>query len=210
MDNLIELLVILAFLIIGGMQNFFKNLRGSEEEKDTTPDSIDIPHPPVAREPRAPLFPSRTRPPQPPRPSMAKRARPISTRRLPAEPPRPTVTEAPTQRKESTLMKVLRELLEVEELPEPVDEPRPRRRRRSKPEAPQTPPPVQPPQPSTQKRVAPAIKTPVVSGPSPLVLIARRAEKEPLRASILLSEILKSPRGLQPFTGPMRNPFANR
>jgi len=210
MDNLIELVVILAFLILGGMQNFFKNLRGSEEEKDTPSDSLEIPQRPVTREPRAPLFPSRTRAPQPPRPPRAERPRPIPARRIPAEAARPTVTEQPPQRQESTLMKVLRELLEVEEMPEVVDEPRPRRRRRVKPEAPQSPPPVFPPQPAVPKRVAPAVKLAVTTGPSPLSLILRRAEKEPLRTAVVLSEILKAPRGMQPFTGPARNPFSTR
>ncbi len=192
MEDVIQILAFLVFIIVSGIISTSKKMR--EQQKDKPIDSL----PPVAA-PIPKTLNSET-------PVWQKQDRQLSKRSAtPPNPMRQPVSPAPQAEEEPMWSKMLREMLDIEKtpVPEPVSVPpqtlQPQskqtfvRKKKGAEKSVQNDKPPIPPQPRTIP--LPAKKDVVlIPQPSPLAVISARAANEPLRAAILLSEIIGPPR----------------
>ncbi len=197
MENIVELLLFIFFIALTGLSATSKKAK----EKHGSSESI----------PEETLFPTSTTPKTPPRPIRQESVKPDSHKtyskgkiqqRIPPQIPAPDSSPAPVST-EPAWSRMLREMLELEQpQPEPVFEPPVQQKDRSKKlirknkqqTSPSQIPEVKPPE-RPIRQVPPPLRTsghPIIS--NPLTEIINRSKAEPMRAAILLSEIIQPPR----------------
>lgn len=191
MEDVIQILAFLVFIIVSGIISTSKKMR--EQQKDKPIDTL----PPVA----TPIPKTLNSEP----PARQNQDRQKSNRSVTPPTPKRQPTSPAPQAEEPMWAKMLREMLDIEKtpVPEPVSVPpqtlQPQskqtfvRKKKGAEKSVQSDNPPIPPQPRTIP--LPAQKEVVLfQQPTPLAVISARAANEPLRAAILLSEIIGPPR----------------
>jgi len=203
MEDLIVPLVILVAVLIQGVSSFLKK----EEEKgedENTPSAT----PPIVFQPE----PKRrnAQPSNPEQRPVWEAASPDEDRTRPAQRrPAPKPVEAREEKpinvppQESPWGKILRELLDADEVFVEEEPPRPKK-------LPRKPKPTPKPQSAAEAPVSVPQRIPIAAAivkpapmkrsyPSALARIMKNAEKDPVRAGVIFSEIIKPPPSLEYF-----------
>jgi len=196
MENILEILAVLVFLGLTGMQGLSKKMRDNKnnQKKSGSYKPVASSKPASNQSPLTPVFGAGTKreyaykekPPQ----TQQKKESPFTMRKDAQAPPMSKPASKPN---EPIWSKMLREMLNVEEaMPEIVDlpkEPKPKKKMKAKK------PPEVPGQ-NLKKRIRKVMPQSVQrrSIPSTLAAIVQQAETEPLKSAIILSEIFQPPR----------------
>lgn len=197
MDELFKLLALLVIMAFTGLSTLSKKAREKQKEMESNLPEPLSPQPwePKKMEPRRIMTPTT-------KPISKPVYRPISGKSAPQSVQRP-VPQPATAPEEPLWSKMLREVLDMNEpVPEPVFEPAPpvepsrKLVRRKKGDPPQKSVSESKPtsyisQPAPPPRKVIDSRSPM---PNPLTAIMERVKNEPLRAAILLSEIVQPPR----------------
>ncbi len=202
MDDFIQVIVILIFVLAGGLQALSKNFRESQKKKGETekPEA-----PPVQNRGQMPPMRDRTAPMRKPpfQQPKTQTSPPLQRTEYTHEPePQGEISEPlPQQQEESPLTRMLKEFLDVPE-PEivtPVPEPPKKKKIKKKKTQAKKP---------TPATLALPVEMPVPRpAPTRLAAIVKNAEREPLRTGIILSEILSPPRALRQYKPRQGNQF---
>ncbi len=191
MENIFEILAVLVFLALTGMQGLSKKMRDNKNQKKNEPFKPASPSKPAtpvhsagAKRKYAYEEKSQAKPAQ-------KQESPFTMRKEAQAPPAPQPASKP---EEPIWSRMLREMLDVEEVePEIIDlpEPKPKKKKMKAKKPPEV------PKKGLKDRIRKVTPQPVTQArpiPSTLAAIVQRAGTEPLKSAVILSEILQPPR----------------
>lgn len=198
MDDLIQIIAILVILALSGLGSLSKKTREGTDKSDSEIDT-STPVYPTSRPPAPPMSEQqrkntyeRQRPEQPDRRSKPE------YQPIPARQEQTTTETLPRTSQEPPWAKMLKELLDIKEPEIVTPPPKPKKLKRKAEKAALLQPESKPlPQPVVVKTSVEPVR-PKRALPPVLRQIIKRADREPLRSAVLLSEILNRPRAVNP------------